>query len=93
MEDFPAETEEEGFLAEVGEEDFPVVVGDVVDEVEDLKTEADIRREGKNGDVEAVASETLQTGRNVTSATTPSPRSLKLHRPTPWRTRGMRSRQ
>ena len=83
----------EGFPVEVGEEDSPVVVEDVVDVVEDLKTEAGIRREEKIGDVETVASTTIPTGWNVTSARTPSQISLSLHRPTPWRTRGTRSRQ
>ena len=88
------EEEVEGFLAEgaveafpvvVGEEDFPVEVEDVV--VADLKTEADIRREGKIGDVEPVASTTIPTDWNVTSARTLSQTS---HRPTPWRTPGTR---
>ena len=62
---------------------FPVEDADVA---EDLKTEADIRREEKIGDVETVASKTFQTGWNVTSARSPSQMSLNLHRPTPWTT-------
>ena len=81
----------EGFPVEVGEEDSPVVVEDVVDVVEDLKIEADTTKKGRIGDVEAVASKTIPTGWNVTSARTPSQMSLSLHRPTPWRTRGTRS--
>ena len=80
-------------VVEVGEEDFPAEVGDVADVVEDLKSEAGIRREEKIGDVGTVASETLLTGLNVTSVRTPSPRSRNLPRPTPLRTRGTRSRQ
>ena len=57
---------EEGDFPAEGEEDFPVVVvGDgagVEDVVGDFKTEADIRRRVKIGDVEHVASKTLQTG-------------------------------
>ena len=90
-EDFPVVAEVEDFPVE-GEEQVLVVAEDVGDVV-DLKTEADIRREGKIGDVETVASTTIPTGRNVTSARTPSPRSRNLQRPTPWRTRGTRSRQ
>lgn len=91
VEDFPAEAEAEGFPVEVGEEDFRVEVEDVVDVEEDLKSEADIRREGKIGDVETVASETFQTGGNVTSAGAPSQMSSNLLHPTPWRKREMRS--
>ena len=94
-EGFPVGVEAEG-LVEVGEEEvpvedeegFPVEDADVA---EDLKTEADIRREEKIGDVETVASKTIQTGWNVTSVGTPSQMSLNLHRPTPWTTRGTRS--
>ena len=66
MEDFHAEAEVEGFPVEVGEEDFPVEAEAevVVDVVEDLKTEADITREGKIGDVGAVASITIPTEQN-----------------------------
>ena len=85
-EDFPVAVEAEGPVEL--EEGFPVEDADVA---EDLKTEADIRREGKIGDVEAVASKTIPTGWNVTSARTPSQMSLSLHRPTPWRTQGARS--
>ena len=78
-----------------GEEDFPVVVvGDgagVEDVVGDFKTEADIRRRVKIGDVEHVASKTLQTGLSVVSARTQSRMFPNLHRTTPLRTRGMRS--
>ena len=81
------EEEVEGFPVVVGEEDFPVEVEDVVVVVEDLKSEAEIRREGKIGDVEPVASTTIPTEWNVTSARTSSQTS---HRPTPWRTRGTR---
>ena len=80
------------FPVEVGEEDFLAEAEDVVDEVEeDLKTEADIRREGKIGDVASVASETIPTGWNATSARAASQMSNNLHRSTPWRTREMRS--
>ena len=88
VEDFPVEAEAEGFPVVLVEEDFPAEVEDVVDVVEDLKTKADIRREGKIGDVGSAASETIQTGWNVTSA---RPASQMSNRPTLWRTREMRS--
>ena len=72
--------------------DFPmVVVEDAADVVESLKTEADLRKEGRIGDVASVASRTIPTGWNVTSATTPSQQSLSLQIPTPWMTPGTRS--
>ena len=87
----PAEVEEEDSPAVVGDEAVVGVVVDVVDVVGDLKTEADIRREGKIGDVETVASETFQTGGNVTSAGAPRQMSNNLLHPTPCRKREMRS--
>ena len=62
----------------------------VVAAVVGLVSEADLRREGRTGDAETVASATILTGWNVTSVRQPSQMSLSLHRPTPWRTRGMR---
>ena len=106
-ESFPVEVEGEGLVedgeegsaedevveVEVGV-DFPVVVEDVADAaavVENLKTEADLRKEGKIGDVVSVASTTIPTGRTVTGARTPSQMFLHLPRPTPWTTPGIRS--
>ena len=91
------ELEVEASPAEVEEEDSPVAVGDeavvvdVVDVVGDLKTEADTRREGRTGDVEAVPSRTMPTGWNVSSARRPSLMSFNLQGPTPLRRREMRS--
>ena len=86
---------EEGDFPAEGEEDFPVVVvgggAGVEDVVGDFKTEADIRRRVKIGDVEHVASKTLQTGLSVVSARTQSRMFPNLHRTTPLRTQGMRS--
>ena len=106
MEGFHVEVEVEG-LVEDGEEeegsvedeevvvDFPVVVvedsADAADVVESLKTEADLRKEGRIGDVASVASRTIPTGWNVTSATTPSQLTLSLQIPTLWMTPGIRS--
>ena len=87
---FPVEVEVEGFPVEV-EEDFLVAVGDVADVVDvvwGLKTEADIRRKVKIGDVVAVASKTMPTGWNVSSARAPS---QMFHRAPPLRTQEMRS--
>ena len=81
---------EVGFPVEV-EEDLLVAVGDVADVVDvagGLKTEADITRKVKIGDVEAVASKTMPTGWNVSSARAPS---QMFHRETPLRTQEMRS--
>ena len=89
--------EDEEVEVEVGVEvgvDFPVVEEDVADAaavVENMKTEADLRKEGKIGDVVSVASTTIPTGRTVTGARTPSQMSLNLPRPTPWMTPGIRS--
>lgn len=89
-EDSPVEVEvEEAVGDEV--EDSLEEVGDVVDVVEVSVSEAELRREGRTGDVETVASVTFLTGWNATSVRPPSQMSLSLHRPTPWRTPGMRS--
>ena len=89
-EDSPVEVEvEEAVGDEV--EDSLEEVGDVADVVEVSVSEADLRREGRTGDVETVASVTFLTGWNATSVRPPSQMSLSLHRPTPWRTPGMRS--
>ena len=80
----------EDFLEEVVEVDSPV--GDEVEDsleevgvvaaVVGLVSEADLRREGRTGDAETVASATILTGWSVTSVRPPSQMSLSLHRQT-----------